>query len=64
MVGFAVASLAAEQAELETIGVAVRWQRRRIGRALLAPQNVPAGTGIPVEPANYQDEFKKLWLVG
>ena len=32
--------------------------------AVLTPQNVPAGTGIPVEPANYQDEFKKLWLVG
>ena len=32
--------------------------------AILTPQNVPSGTGIPVEPANYQDEFKKLWLVG
>jgi ABC-type sugar transport system substrate-binding protein len=32
--------------------------------AILTPQNVPGGTGIPVEPANYQDEFKKLWLVG
>jgi ABC-type sugar transport system substrate-binding protein len=32
--------------------------------AILTPQNVPPGTGIPVEPANYQDEFKKLWLVG
>jgi len=32
--------------------------------AILTPQNVPSGTGIPVEPANYQNEFKKLWLVG
>ena len=32
--------------------------------AILTPQNVPSGTGIPVEPANYQDAFKKLWLIG
>ena len=32
--------------------------------AVLTPQNVPGGTGIPVLPANYQNEFKKLWLVG
>jgi ABC-type sugar transport system substrate-binding protein len=32
--------------------------------AILTQQNVPSGTGIPVEPANYQNEFKKLWLVG
>ena len=32
--------------------------------AILTPQNVPSGTGIPVEPANYQNDFKKLWLVG
>ena len=32
--------------------------------AILTRQNVPGGTGIPVEPANYQDEFKKLWLAG
>jgi ABC-type sugar transport system substrate-binding protein len=32
--------------------------------AVLTPQNVPGGTGIPVLPADYQNEFKKLWLVG
>jgi len=32
--------------------------------AILTPQNASSGTGIPVEPANYQNEFKKLWLVG
>jgi ABC-type sugar transport system substrate-binding protein len=32
--------------------------------AVLTQQNVPAGTGIPVLPANYQSEFEKLWLVG
>ena len=33
--------------------------------AILTPQNMPSGsTGIPVEPANYQEAFKKLWLVG
>jgi ABC-type sugar transport system substrate-binding protein len=32
--------------------------------AILTPQNVPSGTGIPVEPASYQDDFKKLWLAG
>ena len=32
--------------------------------AILTPQNVPSGTGIPVEPANYQEAFKKLWLIG
>jgi ABC-type sugar transport system substrate-binding protein len=32
--------------------------------AVLTQQNVPAGAGIPVLPANYQSEFEKLWLVG
>ncbi len=32
--------------------------------AILTPKNVPGGTGIPVLPADYQNEFKKLWLVG
>jgi ABC-type sugar transport system substrate-binding protein len=32
--------------------------------ALLTPQNVPGGTANPVVPADYQSEFKKLWLVG
>jgi len=32
--------------------------------AILTPQNTPSGTGIPVEPANYQQEFERLWLVG
>jgi ABC-type sugar transport system substrate-binding protein len=32
--------------------------------AILTQKNVTSGTGIPVEPANYQQEFKKLWLVG
>jgi ABC-type sugar transport system substrate-binding protein len=32
--------------------------------AILTPQNIPGGTGIPVAPANYQQEFKKLWLAG
>jgi ABC-type sugar transport system substrate-binding protein len=32
--------------------------------AILTPQNVGAGTGIPVLPANYQSEFEKLWGVG
>ena len=32
--------------------------------AILTPQNVPAGTSIPVYPADYQSEFQKLWGVG
>ncbi len=32
--------------------------------AVLTQQNVPAGTGIPVLPANYQSEFEQLWGVG
>ena len=32
--------------------------------AVLTQQNVRAGAGIPVLPANYQSEFEKLWLVG
>jgi ABC-type sugar transport system substrate-binding protein len=32
--------------------------------AILTQKNVTSGTGIPVEPPNYQQEFKKLWLVG
>jgi ABC-type sugar transport system substrate-binding protein len=32
--------------------------------AILTQQNVGAGTGIPVLPANYQSEFEKLWGVG
>jgi ABC-type sugar transport system substrate-binding protein len=32
--------------------------------AILTPQNVPAGTSLPVYPANYQSEFQKLWGVG
>jgi hypothetical protein len=31
--------------------------------ALLTPKTVPAGTDLPVLPTDYQDEFKKLWLV-
>jgi ABC-type sugar transport system substrate-binding protein len=32
--------------------------------AILTPQNVGTGTGIPVLPADYQSEFQKLWGVG
>jgi ABC-type sugar transport system substrate-binding protein len=32
--------------------------------ALLTPKNVPSGTDLPVLPTTYQDDFKKLWLVG
>jgi ABC-type sugar transport system substrate-binding protein len=32
--------------------------------AVLTPQNVGTGTGIPVLPTNYQNEFEKLWGVG
>jgi ABC-type sugar transport system substrate-binding protein len=32
--------------------------------AVLTPKNVPAGTGVPVLPADYQSEFEKLWLAG
>jgi ABC-type sugar transport system substrate-binding protein len=32
--------------------------------AILTPQNVGTGTGIPVLPTNYQSEFEKLWGVG
>lgn len=32
--------------------------------AILTPQNVGTGTGIPVLPTNYQSEFEKLWAVG
>jgi ABC-type sugar transport system substrate-binding protein len=32
--------------------------------AVLTPDNVPSGTGIPVLPADYQNEFKTLWHVG
>jgi ABC-type sugar transport system substrate-binding protein len=32
--------------------------------AILTPQNVPAGTGIPVLPSNYQSEFEQLWHAG
>jgi ABC-type sugar transport system substrate-binding protein len=32
--------------------------------AILTPQNVPAGTGVPVLPSNYQNEFAQLWQAG
>jgi hypothetical protein len=32
--------------------------------AILTRQNIPSGTGIPVEPANCQSDFKKPWHVG
>jgi substrate-binding family protein len=32
--------------------------------AILTPANVPSGTAVPVIPTDYQEEFKKLWLVG
>lgn len=35
VVAFAVASRIRDEADLETIGVAIRWQRKGIGRALL-----------------------------
>jgi hypothetical protein len=31
---------------------------------VLTPQNVPSGTGLPVEPADFRDEFLKLWRAG
>lgn len=35
VIGFAVASVIAPEAELETIGVAAEWQRRGVGRCLI-----------------------------
>ena len=32
--------------------------------AILTQKNVGGGTSIPVEPANYQQDFKTLWHVG
>ncbi|WP_256098010.1 substrate-binding domain-containing protein [Streptomyces sp. MnatMP-M17] len=31
--------------------------------SILTPKNVPSGTGMPVEPATYREDFTALWKV-